>query len=85
MDLNGRRTHMPLYEYTCRTCGTTFEKRLRIDERLNAQVCPECGAVAATLRMSAPALVGSPAGAVGDLGVCPSTGAPCGCASAIRH
>jgi len=77
---------MPLYEYTCRTCGTSFEKRLRIDERLMAQVCPDCGAKGATLRMSAPALVGSHATTgTGDAGFCPSTGAPCGCANAIRN
>jgi putative FmdB family regulatory protein len=76
---------MPLYEYACRTCGTSFEKRLRIDERLIAQVCPDCGAKTATLRMSVPALVGSQAASGVDMGVCPSTGAPCGCANAIRH
>lgn len=76
---------MPIYEYTCRTCGTSFEKRLRIDERLNVQVCPECGTTAASLRMSAPALVGSQSSSDSGLGVCPSTGAPCGCANAIRH
>ncbi len=78
---------MPIYEYACRHCGTAFERRLKMDERLAAQVCPSCGQKGAVLRMSAPALVGggesSPAS--GDLGTCPSTGAACGCAHAIRN
>jgi putative FmdB family regulatory protein len=72
---------MPIYEYACRQCGTAFERRLKYDERLNPQTCPECGRADASLRISAPALVGGAAG--GDtssgMGVCPTSGQPCGC------
>jgi len=77
---------MPIYEYTCRSCGNSFEKRLKVDERLNAQECPSCGKVEAAFRMSAPGLVGAGARSAGsDMGVCPSSGQPCGCAHAIRN
>jgi putative FmdB family regulatory protein len=76
---------MPMYEYGCRNCGASFEKRLRIEERLTAQVCPHCDEAGAVLRMSAPALVGSKTSGGMDMGHCPTTGAPCGCANAIRN
>jgi putative FmdB family regulatory protein len=76
---------MPIYEYACRHCGAGFEKRLKFEERLAAQVCPSCGATGAVLRMSAPALVGAGKSASGDVGTCPSTGAPCSCGHAHHH
>jgi putative FmdB family regulatory protein len=69
---------MPIYEYTCRNCGTTFDRRLPMAERLSAKACPSCGRAEATLRMSLPAMVGSTAGA-GNRPVCPSSGAACTC------
>ena len=48
---------MPLYEYTCRSCGTSFERRRKFDERLERTACPRCSADAESL-LSAPALVG---------------------------
>lgn len=77
---------MPIYEYTCRTCGNSFEKRLKLEERQQTQTCTRCGQVAAELHMSAPALVGIGGKDAGrDTGFCPSTGQPCGCANAIRN
>lgn len=77
---------MPIYEYTCRACGTSFEKRLKVEERQQKQTCPECGRVEAEFHMSAPGLVGIGASASrSDMGTCPSTGQACGCAHAIRN
>lgn len=75
---------MPIYEYTCRSCGATFEKRLKLEQRLNAQECVSCGKVEAALRMSAPAILGANHASSG-IGHCPSTGQACGCAHAIRN
>lgn len=70
---------MPIYEFVCRTCGTSFEKRLKVDERLNKQPCPACEQSNTSLLMSAPARVGVGAP---DVPVCPSSGEPCGCGRA---
>ena len=69
---------MPIYEYMCRACGNTFEKRLKVEERLGVQTCPQCCEHKAALVMSAPARVGVGASSY-EGPVCPSTGNPCGC------
>jgi len=73
---------MPIYEYKCRNCGEGFERRLRIEERLQKQPCPACGGGEAEFHMSAPAIVGTAAPA---MGVCPSSGQACGCSHAVRN
>ena len=75
---------MPIYEYSCRACHQDFERRLNVQERHSTQTCPSCGAQGATLRMSAPSLLGARAKAEG-MGTCPTSGMPCGCAHAIRN
>lgn len=75
---------MPIYEYTCRSCGAGFEKRLKVEERLNTQECPSCGKVEAAFHMSAPAILGADRGS-SDVGYCPSTGQACGCSHALRN
>jgi putative FmdB family regulatory protein len=76
---------MPLYEYTCRDCGTSFEKRLRIDERLAPQECPSCHASRSALRMSAPSFVGAATGGSDGVPRCPSTGHACGCGHGVLN
>jgi len=78
---------MPYYEYDCGQCGAAFERRLKVEQRLEPQPCPSCGARASTLRMSLPALVGgsAPAQGMSPAGVCPSTGVACGCGHAHRN
>lgn len=49
---------MPLYEYACRSCGTSFERRRKFAERLDRTACPGCSANA-ELVLSAPAFVGT--------------------------
>jgi putative FmdB family regulatory protein len=33
---------MPLYEYRCNTCGSSFEKMMRWSESGRVPVCPNC-------------------------------------------
>jgi putative FmdB family regulatory protein len=33
---------MPVYEYACKKCGTTFEITAHWDERDDKAVCPKC-------------------------------------------
>lgn len=75
---------MPLYEYRCRSCGSSFERRLSYDDRLRPQRCPTCDAEGATLLLSvpAPARAGAPARAA-DGPICPGSGGPCGCGAGL--
>lgn len=33
---------MPIYEYTCKTCGQSFEKRMTFSEAFVLPPCPDC-------------------------------------------
>jgi putative FmdB family regulatory protein len=74
---------MPMYEYSCATCGNAFERRRPAAERNDAQACPSCGATEVILQMSAPAVHG--ARSLQAMGTCPTSGKACGCAHAIRN
>jgi putative FmdB family regulatory protein len=68
---------MPLYEYLCKKCETTFELLVRSDTEL---ACPECGGTELEKLLSA---FSAPAGEATpcDDGSCPGTGASApGCA-----
>jgi putative FmdB family regulatory protein len=41
---------MPIYEYICDDCGTTFEKLVRRGE--NGIACPSCGQAHLTTKLS---------------------------------
>ncbi len=43
---------MPIYEYTCKTCGTAFEQLIRGDEKAQ---CPSCGKRQLQKKFSVPA------------------------------
>ena len=43
---------MPLYEYSCRDCGHSFEVLQSMGERGDDLRCPACGAVGAERRLS---------------------------------
>ena len=43
---------MPLFEYTCRTCGRTFEF-LKISTTNEQVLCPQCGGTEVTKLLSA--------------------------------
>lgn len=42
---------MPIYEYTCKDCGSDFELLIRGDEK---PVCPSCGKKHLTKSLSVP-------------------------------
>lgn len=72
---------MPLYEYTCRDCGRSFEFLTR-DGRSPA--CPGCGGetldkVFSTFAVSVPSGPSHAHAAPPACGGCPSAGAPGGC------
>jgi len=33
---------MPIYEFDCRVCGTSFDKLVRSANRVNEVTCPSC-------------------------------------------
>jgi putative FmdB family regulatory protein len=42
---------MPIYEYRCLDCATTFERLVRDDRAIN---CPDCGSTRVDKLLSAP-------------------------------
>lgn len=34
---------MPMYDFACRDCRQVFEKKLKMSESSDAQICPTCG------------------------------------------
>jgi putative FmdB family regulatory protein len=53
---------MPLYEYTCRDCGESFEKIVRFSEADQLPNCPACGQENTRKKISAGAVIGAPSG-----------------------
>ena len=73
---------MPLFEYRCRECETSFEKLTRYDQA-DSIACPQCGSVHARRLLSmfatfSPTASTSPApvATMGGGGCC---GGSCGC------
>jgi putative FmdB family regulatory protein len=50
---------MPLYEYHCPGCGSTFDKIVRFSEADLIPVCPKCGEKDTRKKISAGAMIGS--------------------------
>ena len=48
---------MPFYQYSCAACTHEFEKSLKIAERDEAQVCPECNSGETVRGVSAAPLI----------------------------
>ncbi len=75
---------MPIYEYTCRACGQTFERLMR-SHREPAPDCPSCGRPGPQKQFSSFAPTVAPdaaaARACGQCAVnpsCPNAGRGCG-------
>jgi len=49
---------MPMYEFACEACGHPFEKRLRMSQSSETQVCPACGSEQTRRRIGSVAAVG---------------------------
>ncbi|MBX6363635.1 MAG: zinc ribbon domain-containing protein [Gemmatimonadetes bacterium] len=67
---------MPLFEYACRHCASSFEEIRKFEERLSAPACPTCGSRETVLRLSAPGYVG--VGAASAAAFCDAPGGCCG-------
>lgn len=50
---------MPLYQYKCRDCEQSFERRLPMSQSADVQVCPECGSEDTRKQLGAFAVGGS--------------------------
>ena len=49
---------MPMYEYTCRSCGSDFERKLRMSQAGEPQTCPSCDSLDTRKRIGAIAFNG---------------------------
>ncbi len=68
---------MPIYEYSCRTCGETFEQWHPSMKNLLPVACPKCGAADVQRSISAPAVRSSGTGrSASDSSSGDSAGAP---------
>ena len=56
---------MPLYDFRCPACGTTFEQRVALAALGQPVSCPGCGAPTAERLISLPAAYGHAASASG--------------------
>lgn len=72
---------MPIYEYTCKSCETKFDKLVRSMSKQEEIPCPKCGSKQTTRDLSLFA-VGAEAGpkSAGSPGGCGRCGGPGPCA-----
>jgi len=68
---------MPMYEFHCDACDTTFDHRTSIDARDSKVPCPNCGSKKTGRKLSVVA-VGAAAAQTGSTGGHVHSGA-CGC------
>jgi putative FmdB family regulatory protein len=47
---------MPIYDYRCNACGTTYDIYHKVREVTEDVVCPSCGSVKHTRLISAPSI-----------------------------
>jgi putative FmdB family regulatory protein len=50
---------MPYYQYSCRTCGQSFEKKLPMSQANETQACPCCQSRETRKKLSSFALTGA--------------------------
>ena len=53
---------MPMYDFACRECGQVFEKKLRMSQSSDPQICPGCGSGDTRRHMSSSFAVGGGGG-----------------------
>jgi len=66
---------MPLYDFSCSDCGTTFERLVRKESDVELVDCPDCGGRQVTRELSLPA---RPTNAPQILPSACGQGPPCG-------
>ncbi len=59
---------MPIYEYRCKQCGSTFEKLVKLSTKTSEIECPKCGARRAEKAMSVFESAGSASSGGSSLG-----------------
>jgi putative FmdB family regulatory protein len=47
-----------MYDFACRECGQAFEKKLKMSQSSDPQICPGCGGCDTRRRMSSAFAVG---------------------------
>ncbi|MFQ5419366.1 MAG: zinc ribbon domain-containing protein [Anaerolineae bacterium] len=52
---------MPMYSFVCQACGQAFDKKLRMSQAGDPQVCPVCGSGETRKRIGSVASVGGSA------------------------
>ncbi|MFZ9156864.1 MAG: FmdB family zinc ribbon protein [Ilumatobacteraceae bacterium] len=75
---------MPLYEFRCRTCESTFEVRRPMAEASDPATCPE-GHEGAVRLLSVFASVGATSGTSSAPAPAPRTGGGCGSGCGCAH
>lgn len=65
---------MPLYEYTCRSCGSRFEVLQRVGASAEGLTCPKCGSTEVAKQFSTFASSMSGSGATTPCGASSSAG-----------
>lgn len=66
---------MPIYEYGCESCSSSFEVLTSFAEREHAQTCPHCESLRTRVKVSSFAAVGLSE----EMGMAGSTGGGCAC------
>lgn len=68
---------MPIYEYGCEACSSSFEVLTAFAERERAQPCPHCESLKTRVKVSSFAAVGLAGGEV-EMGGASGGGCACG-------
>lgn len=63
---------MPMYDYRCPTCGSRFERFLRLTESDSAVPCPHCGTPKTLKQLSSFAVLGGGGSATSSADCAPS-------------
>ncbi len=69
---------MPIYEYECPACGSTFEQLIRSERDERAAMCPQCGSRKISRRLSVFATHAAPSKASAPRAGCEGCRAPDG-------
>ncbi len=68
---------MPIYEYSCKKCGTNFEVLIRSKKDF-PEKCPKCGTAKPGKMLSAFAVAAGDSSHSQECVACPSAGTGCG-------
>jgi putative FmdB family regulatory protein len=73
---------MPVYDYTCKSCGQRFDKLVKSAENRDKAACPKCGSkqTSRALSVFAVGAEGSAKSAAEDTPMCGRCGGPGPCA-----